>query len=940
MSKKGFTAKHWFNSEQSIIDSDVQNRQENTLSSYEKSMPTFENQDSNENEQNMGRFFVPGWKGESLINKDVNKFVEIVDRFHNDVKTKFKHSDQFSRRLKLAVYDEFLSFAEYKLMHFSNLDSYTAFWNELSNENSKHKEQIDEFINILSFRIAVIYLLKVRFIVQLLDQTDSKFDIKNILYPNAFLTSMFKTASSFEIKSKAFEQNVFSWYRPSESIKSVLNVYKNICLNLQITDIIKNVSCRSEEILKQNVSYSHTISHKNFGLYLNSLLINFPLWKNTLKEKSHLFNNSSHCMEAISCLFAGDYLESLSLSHWLAQENNKNIKWEQILCPDFISEDFETGLYTKIFNELQFLTFLSQIAKTQGYEPKRFISDTMNSHQRNRSKSNEIQKVLFSQESNLHKPTYDRVIYNLINYPKNNPQHHLYNKISSLKDSLKEDGLLYIITSKKLFVSSQKSKIENLLENYHIEGIFHLDEIKGKGEIGSFIYVLRNKPEYLKSKKSKYACLNFRFSGNLDSFQNFSSLTKMTSHFFTTHYGDMPPMYHVSENNFKMEFYQDAIVNGQLISSTSKDSNKITHPHFFKKLMMKCHSLDYFFDIQSIDFTQKSEMGNDNPLFNFSNSFKREESDFTIIVDQRIRTKTKVEIIPTSIVEAVAYEYGHSLCSYFYAYPKWPSVDMNIIKAFLETTIGEQIVSLTFTNEMKKVKSNLQKLLIPKDVLNNNKIPEHIIPALKTLTLSSENILSLHPKELENSFKQIENFIPTLSEKYPVHLLKLMSSFSINIENAIKRVGISKKQKINFNNPLIKSPLVLSKTAPIYPDNKEVYIEFNHQALNMIHRPLTKIKLDTQIQGNHVSHLIHLFNDEDIILTIFSDEVIIQFLDFILKNVEGMPISKVLQAIRVPEINDLKAILESYKLLTKTLSEVSTKLPKINDQLINSIISN
>ena len=38
--------------------------------------------------------------------------------------------------------------------------------------------------------------------------------------------------------------------------------------------------------------------------------------------------------------FVGDYLESLALSHWLAQDHNSDIKWEQILCPDFKKNDF------------------------------------------------------------------------------------------------------------------------------------------------------------------------------------------------------------------------------------------------------------------------------------------------------------------------------------------------------------------------------------------------------------------------------------------------------------------------------------------------------------------------------------------------------------------------------------------------------------------------
>ena len=297
MNKKVFSASNWFvksiSEEEKGQTSFIKDRTpineliNSPLSNFDR--VTEENKKI---ESELSKFFVPGWKGESLISKDVKSFVKILESFHKDAKSTFKTKDKFSRRIKISIYDEFLSFADYKSFNCTDLDHYSSFWVEIENSNSKYKKELDLFVEIFSFRIAVIYLLKVRFIITLLEQTNLKFDVKNIYYPNSFLSKVFKSGSSTELKSKAFEQNVFSWYRPSEKLKDNLALFKNVNQNLSITEIIKTISITSEKILQEQTDYSHSLSHKNFGLFLNSLLINFPIWKSTLKsDTSHALND-------------------------------------------------------------------------------------------------------------------------------------------------------------------------------------------------------------------------------------------------------------------------------------------------------------------------------------------------------------------------------------------------------------------------------------------------------------------------------------------------------------------------------------------------------------------------------------------------------------------------------------------------------------------------
>jgi hypothetical protein len=943
LNKKVFSASNWFvkntnsleqNSESITADSS------SILNSLHSKKSNTEHSSSNSSEFN--NFFVPGWKGESLISKEVKEFIKILNKFHTDAKENFSLKEKFSRRIKISIYDEFLSFAEFKSFNCTDLDHYTSFWNEIENPSSRYRKEIDLFIDIFSFRIAVIYLLKVRFIVTLLEQTDTKFDIKNIYYPNAFLTKVFQSGSSIELKSKAFDQNVFSWYRPNEKLKDSLIQFKSITSSLCITELIKTISIHSEKILDEETHYSHSLSHKNFGLFLNSLLIDFPIWKESLKKKtSSFFTKQKEEMEIISCKFDGDYLESMGLSHWLAQDANKNIKWDQILCPDFKNTDFETGHYLKILNELQFLTFLAQIANTQGKEPKRFVSNIANSHLYNRKDSNEIQKSLLLNDNSSSNSTYDRVILNITDFPKNNPQHFLFNKVLGQKSFLKESGLLFIVTSKKLFVPSQKAKVENLLKVFKIEGIFNFDEVKGKGKLGSYIYIFSKKKAnlFVNEEEKKQSCLNFRYFGNLNTFQEFHNLTDLTHEFFDKNQGDLPPLFQRSVNNYRLEFNQDAIVDGQLIHSTSKDSSKITHPLFFKKLMSLCNSLEYFFDIQNVEFNQHDySYTEESSFFSLNANFQRDKSPFTIIVDQRKKDDIKIEIINTKSLESKAYEYGHALCSYYYAYPKWSFLNITALKEYFNSAIGKQVINLTFSNEIRKVKGNLSKLLIPRFFANQPQLPEHLVSGLSFFKSNRDEILSTHPTSLTKQYNDIKNILPSLIKSYPNEVLEYLCEFNKSIKNSLEVLGSSSSNKVNFNNPLLKSPLLMTKTFPIYPDNKEIYVEFNNESLNQIHAPLSRVKRRIVEKDGYSSNIIEFYTGTEKVVTLYSEDEMISFIEFISNELSEIPISKILQGITVPTNESLKSILSSYKAISRTLETISADFPDSFDQLMNTIL--
>ena len=111
------------------------------------------------------------------------------------------------------------------------------------------------------------------------------------------------------------------------------------------------------EELKQN--YSHSFSHKSFGVLLNELLVSLPTWflKNDVDQPPPVKSNKT---VPVSTKFVGDQMSSICQSHWLAQELNLNPNWKYVICPEFRLLDDDDN-FLKLTHELQFLDFLVRL---------------------------------------------------------------------------------------------------------------------------------------------------------------------------------------------------------------------------------------------------------------------------------------------------------------------------------------------------------------------------------------------------------------------------------------------------------------------------------------------------------------------------------------------------------------------------------------------------
>lgn len=915
MSKKTFEAKQWlFKDMESPIDSMPAPAQKETSETKKPRgrFPTFNNQPRKVSLPEINdRFsplhcFVPGWKGDSLLSKNVVKFDRLMTLVQMDVKNELFKTKDFPKTIKLGLYNEFLSYAETCGLHFENMNDVGSFWTFINPEKLNENQQLAEFIDIYTNRVATITFLKLRFISCLLDRCGIELTDKALLYPTSFLSQVFKKGSMSELQSRALESNLYSWYRPHEGMKEAMKELMSVSKDLAITEITKQISFRTQVAQDQQKVYSHALSHVSLGLFINSLQINYPLWLETIEGKT-VPTGSLEEERIISCKFFGDYLESLSLSHWLAQENNINFRWDEVLCPDFKGLEFVSGTFAKICNELQFLTFLAHKSDSQGEKPIEYICKIMGGHFRNRKNTRASQGMLLEDNSNpFYTSTYDRVVLNLCQFPKSNPQHYLMAQILEQVKYLKSNGYLFVLSSKKLFVPSLRERLEPVLRELKTEAIFDLENVKGKGELGSYIYIFRKKN---KTESDKQLCSYFRISADLENFSQFSSITEHLRSFYLSHLNEAPAMAHLDfPDSFRVEFYQEAVVNGMLIHSASEDQSRITHPSYFKGLLASCVPLDTIFEIKTLHPHDKQNGDNGLNL-----GLKRDVSYF-LVVDFR-NSDVNLELHPMDTFRSIYSDYGATQCSYFQLLPKIPGLNPNILRNYFVTPVGKQVTNLTFTGGPNLVKGSLSKFLVPKFLTETEPLPQHLKSGFQILEMNEEQLLEATPRDILRAYNHIDQITKDLFPRYACEILSRFSNFERTLQTLIwKMDDVRFGQKVSFANPLIQAQLVNRPTRPLYPDNNDVFIEFVEGTVpGDIHLTLCETQVKVSHEGDLKLYSLELVHQKRVIVRLHADESMILFVQFLLNHAIDIPMSKIMKAVNVPSSEDIKKIIETTK---------------------------
>ncbi len=887
---------------------------------------------------NPPHFFTPGWKGDSLFSKEAVHAKKLLEALWEDARTQFKSFTQVNRSLESAIYEQFKSYTEYLKIDCYEIQDFYQLLSEVKNPKSANKEILQEFTNIYCYRTVAIYLFKLKFIVDLGQELNIDLEAKNLLNPNYFLSKIFPRLSLNELHCESLKSNLYGWFRPSSLFEVDLMKLKENFNSISITELMKVCTYKSEKEVSSpaDLSFSHAISHKSFGLMINQLLVNFPKWLEGQSSSCSPNNNT----KILNTKFLGEDLTSMAQSHWLAQEDQLDISWKHLLCPNFEGEEFSNGTFIKICHELYFLSFLIKFSQKFYHRPVPLISSVMKDKYSQTKDQAFGQMSMFGQndKSSL---LYDRIVLNIGELPRKNPHHYLLSKISEQIPYMNNEGYLCILSNQKLFVPSKSDKVEQLLTEVSLEGNFNLESLRGKGELPSYIYIFsRNISSPLENPSKnqiKRPCLTFRWHGDLDQFQQLSLLLNELNTFFKSKPNTIPIFQSEVKENLSFEFHQDAILNGKLLHSANKDPSKITHPSFFKNLTKSCIPLEQLFYITSLKQEDQSPRNiiTAPGLLGIQQQENEENYPFILIVNYSNSNNIKLELIHAETYKATTEKYGFAYFMYFGVIPKKSELNINIIRDFFNSEIGKQIIQLSISGGLTKIKSKLRAMLVPKFFTKTKLMPEHIFNHLNLLKSDEKTILSIHPEKIETMFDNALNLIMDISSQYTWQIINMLSEFKHNLEKSCNDIDISTPSNINYNNPIIIDSLLKLKTSKIYPQNEEVFIDLTINHKSEVHYPLTSTKLKSE----NGSDFLELFSGEMSIVKIYSHVELLKFMQFVMNSSKTLPVSTLLQSIGVPSIAELTNIVSNYKATTKTLQKVLNKTIILIDEIITQQIS-
>ena len=712
---------------------------------------------------NPSEFFIPGWKGEGLITAPAIVIKNCLSNLTIDAQALFKKTCSTSKSMKLQTYNEFLHFAEYAKLDISLLSQHQDFWLHVQDDTSPLKKPIEDFLKIHCFRAVAIYFFRIKFIMDLARENRLNVAEDVLMNPLSFLGKIFVKDSSTELLCDSLQINQYSWYRPTNEYKDSLIKLKDAFEAVTLTELIKIISTPKDDKIYSIRNYSHSLSHSSFGLLINELLIKFPSWLRP-ENKKKIISSEKLCVlpTTINTRFAGNHVSSMALSHWLAQDNNIKIShWNNLICPEFEGLEFIDGQFLKICQELQFLSFLTKMASEHRYEIIPFICKIMREKYKHSPDDGLAQPSFFNlgEIPSSNETMYNRIVLNLTELPKTNPHHYLVQQIQAQKALMKRDAVVYVFTNQKLFVPSHSDRVEQLLKDFKVEASINMEELKGKGEIAHYAYILTrrtsgptpNKHLFEVNRKVKESCFSFEFRGNLSRFNKFNGLVNELQKFIKNKNPITTPIFvNEIEKNIFFEFHTDAIMDGKLVSSVAnKDAGHLPHPSFFKNLTKSSTSLDTFFNIEMIahdDFNAEKQSLSAS-LLGLKSGPER-QFPLLLIVNQNDPMDVKIELSPIDAYRGKLNLYGTAFYYYFGLVPKHPAINLNVFREYFSSMLGHQIVQLQLSDGPAKLKAKLRSLMVPNFFASTQFMPENLKTLFTFLDLESNDLKYFHPVDL------------------------------------------------------------------------------------------------------------------------------------------------------------------------------------------------
>lgn len=893
-------------------------------------------------------FLIPGWNGASLFSKSALNVKISQEKLWKDAYRQFLMLDNPNRSFKTSVYNEFqqgYGFLDGKIpCELNNIDN---FWRHLKLKNSPHRKNILRFVEIYTFRVATVFLYKAKFLTQLSDKLPYTLDINKLRSPNSTLSKLFPKGSSLELNCKSLQSNQYSWFRPSHHSNNEL---ESLLKNLKFIDISQLIKLSTYRGYKQrhghinfkDQNYSHALSHCSFGKFINTLMVFFPIWyrKNNFSYPQPIGKYPA----ILNTVFEGDKISSLCHSHWLAQENNLDLKWSEIISPLFLNHEGNGNSFTKICHEIHFLTFLVSFAKKQNYPIREIICHVFKQKFQSTSNDPSGQFNLFNNETFKSPSKSQRILLNLTDLPKKNPFHYLTNKILSQKDRICPNGHLFVLTNQNLFVPSQSAKLKQLLETFSIDAKFSFENLVGKGELASYIYVLkfRDQSSELNSKTissllnaendhytAQESCLNFSWKGDLSHFGHFDSIVSSLFEFFQKRSPAKVSMNHAQiTDQIVFEYHHDAIIDGKLLSSnTNNDEKNITHPNFFQKLTQNCYPLEHFFLIESLD-KKNENVANDLLGINFTHSVKY---PYVLMADLRDPLAVKVNIIPIDSYEGMKEKMGSAYFRYFGITPKFSQMNINLFKEYFQSDIGKQITRLSIGGGNRKIKAKISSMLIPKFFSQTNTtIAEQDQEALGLIKLELEELMRLSPSDIRKSSEAFFDVINKNDRQNPWIVLSILSQFKSKLS---KFDQLANQDQVQFSNPLILRPLLELESHPLHP-NKDIFLKLSIEDNQEIHLPLTKLKRTTDSD----QETLILLSGEKEILSLFAEKHLLNFIQYVLSKGLNCQISQLISSLKVPSALELERIITNFDAVKVSIQTLKADVESKVENIIKSSI--
>lgn len=828
------------------------------------------------------KFLLSGWTGNSLR---CPQYIKLEKHFHQlvaDIEQQFiSKIIFFPHKIKSALFDDFNTFRIHKEKK-SDALSVNQFNSYLSNYKSSLEESdpLHSFMNAYFKEIALIYLIKIRILLLATENENISISYSEIQNPNSFFSKLFLKGSSSELKVSCFESSQYTWYRPQAEIaQNIFHEREVVQINLLLS------------LLKENsytfAHHSHTLSHKYWGLFINSLMINFPKW-----DEGFTSPKQSCEQEIVSTLFKGDQTNSLFEAFHQAQHYNSYQEWNELICADFHFTQ-KTLKSFEIIQELMSIADNLILGKKDTPSSIKHLIETNKKHFQNKIRLADQTDPFINLLGS--KQLYNRIFYHdsLI---EPSSSHHLSKKIEESSESLLPSGYLYISTNHNILQKSYSALWNKISLKNRLVALYDFSSLKGKGEIPQFIFILKNDHK----AQEQYSYNKFKITGNLKSFFSFSTVLDEQQIFFEKTLEKRSLFYSKESKNYVEFNYHQAIIapNKITVQYVSPGENIFALPDFNKKIVKNSISLDSLFKIKSFYFN--------SPQDEFKSPY---------YLGLEILNKKIISMKIHSLNDFFEFRENNSHLNmiYFELFPRANDINIDVLNHFFNSTIGKDLLALTI-HCSKTILSMLKLVLVPHACLEVSKQNQF------------KSLFEKYQHQDNNTLYRLfqETYESNLS---PAQRLQFLISFKDFIETRNANINPA-NHHLWHNEQLLKS---ISKHQKFTIANKHPEIFWQTLCAQHEFETAKLTELHIKNEQNEI-HEIILLDKSTPILSIKGTPRLNSLLAFLLPQAKGKNISKILQAISVPLTIDLDF---EYNHFTQSHMVVDDMIKAINSNLNN-----